>query len=273
MTETSDADRVARVDYRFVDPDTAERANRRDWDREADSYQREHGEFLRDDGFVWSPEGLDEAEVGLLGDVAGRRVLEIGCGAGQCSRWLVSQGAVAIGVDLSMRQLQHSRRIDYGRAFAVPVVCATVTALPVAAEIFDLACSAFGALPFVVDIERALSEIRRILVPGGRFVFSIVHPMRRMFPDDPNKSGLRVSRSYFDRSSYVELGDSGEPAYVEPHHTLSDWVEAITTSGLQIERLLEPEWPHDHTRVWGGWGPERGALMPGTAVWVTRRAE
>ncbi len=271
MTGPSSSGDTPIVEYRFIHPETAERLNRRDWDREADSYQREHGEFLRDVGFVWSPEGLDEGEVGLLGDVSGRRVLEVGCGAGQCSRWLASQGAVVVGVDVSFRQLQHSRRIDADTSIGVPVVCASATALPIADESFDLTCSAFGALPFLVDIEPALAEVRRVLVPGGAFVFSVVHPVRRMFPDDPTEVGLTVSRSYFDRSSYVELDERSKPAYVEPHHTLGDWVDAITGSGLVIERLVEPEWPPKHTRAWGGWGPVRGTLVPGTAVWLTRR--
>nr|MBA2561125.1 SAM-dependent methyltransferase [Propionibacteriales bacterium] len=56
-----------RVDYRDVSDAEAQRANRSDWDLGADDYQREHGYFLRDVGFVWSPEGLDEAEARLLG--------------------------------------------------------------------------------------------------------------------------------------------------------------------------------------------------------------
>ncbi|MEV4089786.1 hypothetical protein AB0J43_56920, partial [Nonomuraea fuscirosea] len=43
------------------------RANRGWWDGNADDYQVEHGGFLRDSGFVWGPEGLDEAAAGLLG--------------------------------------------------------------------------------------------------------------------------------------------------------------------------------------------------------------
>src|SRR4051794_31998734 len=56
-------------------------ANRRDWDAYADEYQATHGVFLRDVGFVWSPEGYDEGSARVLGDVAGRDVLEVGCGA------------------------------------------------------------------------------------------------------------------------------------------------------------------------------------------------
>jgi len=249
----------------------AQAANRRDWDREADSYQAEHGEFLRDTGFIWSPEGLDEADARLLGDVAGSRVLEVGSGAGQCSRWLLTQGAEVVAFDLSWRQLQHSRRLDLETSIAVPTVCATATALPFAAASFDVACSAFGALPFLIDAEQALTEVARVLRPGGRFVFSVVHPLRRVFPDDPTEAGLTVNRSYFDRTPYVETDDEGDPSYVEPHHTLGDWISAIPAAGLSVDRLVEPEWPDGHDRVWGGWGPTRGKLVPGTAIFMTTR--
>ncbi len=260
------------AEFRVVSDAEAQRANRSDWDGEADEYQREHGEFLGDSGFIWSPEGIDEADVQLLGDVAGRRVLEIGCGAAQCSRWLVSRGATAVGVDLSYRQLQHSRRLDGETSIDVPIACATATALPFADKSFDLACSAFGALPFLVDIVTPLREVSRVLRPGGQFVFSVVHPMRQVLPDDPSaESGLTVTRSYFDRSSYVELDEADTPTYVEPHHTLGDWIDAITQAGLSVDGLLEPEWPADLTRVWGAWGPERGPYVPGTAIFSTSR--
>lgn len=260
-----------RSEFRRISDDEARQANRADWDAEADDYQREHGDFLGDARFVWCPEGLDEETARILGDVSGRRVLDLGCGAAQCARWLRTQGAEAFGVDLSFRQLQHATRLDEETSLAVPVACGSATALPFADDVFDLACSAFGALPFVVDVERALSEVARVVRPGGRFAFSVVHPVRRMFPDDPAAAGLTVTRSYFDRSAYVELGEHGQPSYVEPHHTIGDWVAAVKAGGLVLERLVEPEWPPDRTRVWGGWGPVRGALVPGTTIFVTRR--
>src|SRR4051812_13442153 len=57
------------------------RASRHWWDDDADAYQGEHGEFLGDVDFVWCPEGLREADAHLLGEVAGTRILELGCGA------------------------------------------------------------------------------------------------------------------------------------------------------------------------------------------------
>lgn len=250
----------------MVDAAAAVRANRLDWDRTADDYQHEHGEFLGDADFVWCPEGLRESEARLLGDVAGLRILEVGCGAGQCARWLRDQGAVALGVDLSMRMLQHSLRIDGATGIAVPTVCGSVTALPVSAGCVDLVCSAFGAFPFVVDIEVAFAEVARVLRPDGRLVLSVVHPTRWMFPDDPTTAGLTVTRSYFDRTPYVESDAAGTPSYVEAHHTLEDWTRALARAGLSVTGLLEPPWPAEHDRVWGAWGPARGALIPGTLI-------
>lgn len=252
--------------FRAVTADEALRANRADWDRTADDYQHEHGEFLRDSGFIWCPEGLDEAEARLLGDVRGQRVLEIGCGAAQCARWLVTRGASVVGVDLSLRQLQHSRRINDSAGVPVPVLCGTATMLPIASGSVDIACSAFGAFPFIVDIDEALGEVARVLRPGGRLAFSVVHPSRWMFPDDPSADGLTVSRSYFDRTPYVESDARGRPSYVEPHHTIQDWTRGLIGAGLVITDLHEPVWPVGHERVWGGWGPVRGAMVPGTLI-------
>jgi len=243
-------------------------ANRRDWDAYADEYQATHGAFLRDVGFVWGPEGVDEEEVGALGDVRGRRILEIGCGAAQCARWLVSRGATAVGIDLAERQLQHARRIDDATGIRVPVVGGTATHLPFADSTFDGAFSSFGALQFVADIEQAVGEVARVLRVGGRFAFSITHPIRWSMPDDPTREGLVVTSSYWDRTPYVEEDESGQVRYVEHHRTIGDWVGVLSRAGFVLKGLLEPEWPEGHDRVWGGWGPERGTLIPGTAIFV-----
>jgi SAM-dependent methyltransferase len=261
--------RVESVTSRRIDLDEARtaRASRSWWDQNAAEYQAEHGEFLGDARFVWCPEGVDEEDAQLLGPVAGKRVLEIGCGAAQCARWLAGQGAEVAAFDLSAEQLRLSREIDRRTGARIPTVAADVMAIPFADGSFDLACSAFGALPFVADAGAALAEIARVLRPGGRLVFSVTHPIRWALPDDPSEAGLRVTHSYFDRTPYVELDDAGTPVYAEHHRTIGDWVRALTSAGFTVDDLLEPEWPAGHTRIWGGWGPVRGALVPGTTIW------
>jgi SAM-dependent methyltransferase len=262
---------AVRVERRPVDEVESRRANGPDWDAYADEYQATHGAFLGDVGFLWGPEGCTEEEYRLLGDVDGKDVLEVGCGASQCSRWLVARGARAIGLDLSFRQLQHSRRIDDATGVGVPVVLGTATDLPFTDASFDVVFSSFGALQFVSDIADAVTEAARVLRPGGRYAFSITHPTRWMFPDDPSEAGLVASQSYWDRTPYVEVDDAtAQVSYVEHHRTLGDWVSLLAGAGFCLERLVEPEWPEGHDRVWGGWSGVRGRFTPGTAIFLAR---
>lgn len=263
VSEYPEAGRATR---RTATADESSRANRGWWDSAADAYQAEHGGFLGDVRFIWGPEGLDESWARLLGDVSGRRVLEIGCGAGQCGRWLVASGATAVGLELSGTQLAHSRVLDGRSGVRLPVVQADAAALPFRTSSFDLVCSAYGALPFVADAGAALKDIARVLRPGGRAVFSVSHPIRWCFLDEPGEEGLYVISSYFDRRAYVEESPAGQAVYVEHHRTLGDWVRLIHGAGLRLVDVVEPEWVPGNEETWGGWSALRGDLIPGTAI-------
>jgi SAM-dependent methyltransferase len=246
-------------------------ASRTWWEASAADYQREHGGFLGDAEFIWGPERVREADVKLLGDVAGKRVLEVGAGAGQCGRWLIGQGASAIGIDVSAAQLAHGRAIDVRSGITTVAVQADAQRLPFADESFDLACSAYGAVPFVSDSAAVMREVARVLRPGGRWVFAVTHPIRWCFPDDPGEGGLVAQTSYFDRRPYVEQDEQAVPSYVEHHRTIGDRVREVVAAGLVIDDLVEPEWPDDHDRPWGQWSPLRGKILPGTAIFVTHK--
>jgi SAM-dependent methyltransferase len=257
--------------FRDVPPDDGGRAGRGWWDANALEYLDEHGDFLGDADFCWCPEGLREADAHLLGDVAGRDVLEVGSGAAQCSRWLRTQGARAVATDVSHGMLAAGQGLDAAAGVATPALQADARALPFADGSFDCVFTAFGALPFVPDADRVHAEVARVLRPGGRWVFAVTHPIRWAFPDDPSERGLTATRSYFDHTPYVETDDAGRVIYAEYHRTLGDHLADVVAAGLVVERLVEPTWPAGHDRTWGGWGPVRGALLPGTAIFVTRR--
>ena len=144
--------------------------------------------------------------------------------------------------------------------------------LPFADGVFDLACSAFGAVPFVAEPDRVMREVARVLRPGGRWVFAVNHPMRWMFSDDPGPDGLVVTQPYFDRTPYVEVDATGAATYVEHHRTLGDRIRDLVAAGLVLDDLVEPEWPDGRQTVWGQWSPLRGGLFPGTAIFVCHRS-
>ncbi|MEH1013230.1 class I SAM-dependent methyltransferase [Micromonospora sp. CPCC 206060] len=259
------------VTRRPVDDADARRASRRWWDSDADDYQATHGGFLGEVDFVWCPEGLREADAGLLGEVRGQRVLELGCGAAAAARWLATRGARPVALDLSAGMLRHAATAARLSGVRVPLVQADALALPFTDAAFDTACTAFGAIPFVADSAAVMREVHRVLRPGGRWVFSVTHPMRWVFPDDPGEAGLVAVNSYFDRRPYVEQDATGMPSYVEQHRTLGDRVRELVGAGFRLVDLVEPEWPEGHEEIWGQWSPLRGRLFPGTAIFVAEK--
>lgn len=251
--------------------DDFSRANRSWWDSDADDYHERHPDYLGADSpngqFHWCPELLHESEVRFLGTpdkLRGRRVLEIGCGSAPCARWLAADlpETFVTGFDISRRMLDHA-----GTGHGAHLVQADAMALPYRSGSFDVVFSVFGAIPFVEDSAALMRELARVLRPGGRLVFAVTHPMRWIFPDDPGPGGLSAVHSYFDMSGYTEQ-EGGELSYAEQHRTLGARITELVDAGFVLDRLVEPEWPQGVTRTWGQWSPLRGALFPGTAIFL-----
>ena len=154
------------------------RANRTWWDIEADGYYTEHGSFLGDDDFVWGPEGLREADAGLLGELRDARLLEIGAGAAQCSRYVARRGARVVATDISGGMLRQgadlNRRFTAQSGLTVPLVQCDATSLPFADYSFDTVFTSYGAVPFVADSAALMVQAARVLRPGGG---ELAHPI------------------------------------------------------------------------------------------------
>ncbi|MDP9831296.1 class I SAM-dependent methyltransferase [Kineosporia succinea] len=256
--------------YRDAGAEESARAGRTWWDENAAEYQLEHGADLAG-RLIWGPEKLDEADAGLLGPVEGRHVLEVGAGSADSSTWLRGQGARAVATDISAGMLRGAGGDATQKAAttATPRLVCDARVLPFADASFDVVFTAYGALPFVADPERVHAEVARVLRPGGRWVFSVTHPLRWAFADDGGEGGLTARRPYFDRTPYVETDERGTVSYSEHHRTVGDRVRELAAAGFRLVDLVEPEWPADLERTWGSWSPLRGRLIPGTAIFVS----
>ncbi|HEX9374815.1 MAG TPA: class I SAM-dependent methyltransferase [Actinomycetota bacterium] len=124
--------------------------NRRRWNETADAYQERNApqitEQMRSRDLAWGVWGIPESRLHVLGDVAGRDVLELGCGAAQWSIALARRGARPVGLDLSDRQLEHARRLMAEARVSFPLVHASAEEVPFAGESFDIVFADYGAL-------------------------------------------------------------------------------------------------------------------------------
>ncbi|MFY9263009.1 MAG: class I SAM-dependent methyltransferase [Actinomycetaceae bacterium] len=246
-------------------PEEAVHANARWWSANAREYLAEHGTILGDTDFLWCPEGVREADIHFLGDLRGKRVLEIGAGAAQCSRYLAMQDVDITASDIAEGMLRAARDLNRRYKVSFPLDLADARALPYADSSFDVVFTSFGALPFVADLASVHREVHRVLRPSGVWAYSAMHPMRWMFPDDPTWNGMHVVLPYFDTDPYLEkTGKTLE--YAEFHHTFTDHINSLVNTGFVIDKVLEPRWPEGREVVWGGWGPERSSYIPGTLM-------
>jgi len=163
----------------------------------------------------------------LLGDVAGRRVLDAACGPGLYAAELAGRGAEVVGFDQSPRMIELCRERVPGAEFRVHDLADPIGWLPDASV--DLALCAL-AIEYVDDRVAALRELRRVLQPGGALVLSRQHP---------TADWLRKGGSYFDRRVVEETWHRGWQVryWLMP---LQDTCAEFAEAGFLIERLVEP---------------------------------
>jgi SAM-dependent methyltransferase len=167
--------------------------NRVFWDQRADEYQTRHREHIGHPEPRWGMWQLPERELQILGDVAGKDVLELGCGAAQWSVLLAGQGARCVGLDNSERQLEHARAA--GAEF--PLVHASAESLPFPDGSFDVVFCDHGATCFS-DPHLTVPEVARVLRPGGLFAFSGWTPIAWLCWDDTTDTIVpRLELDYF----------------------------------------------------------------------------
>jgi SAM-dependent methyltransferase len=213
--------------------------NRAGWDAIAAAYQEErYGD--RDAGRLKWSRGLHEDELLLLDDVRGKRAIVLGCGGGQDVVALAKMGAIAVGIDVSMKQLQYAKKYaERHGAENASFVEGTVEDLSrFDDESFDLAVS-IHVLGYVERAERAFAEAARVLKPGGVLAIAVPHPFNITRDDDPPYG---VARGYWnDRIDWEWAFDGGATAsFREYPRTASQWFRLLVDAGFSVERLIEP---------------------------------
>lgn len=189
-------------------------------------------------GVEFGPGAEAEGDLRLIGNVADKRVLELGCGNGRASVAFALQGARAIALDPSPEQLAAARRLSEREGVKVELHEGTPADLAfVRAESIDVVFSAL-ALNLVDDVNRVFRQVHRVLRQGSPFVFSVVHPANALL-DDGVDSPATLRRTYFDRSP-IDFG-TDRPPFTGHVHTVSDLFAGLGRANFRVDLLLEPE--------------------------------
>ncbi|GAA3118607.1 class I SAM-dependent methyltransferase [Streptomyces rameus] len=173
------------------------------------------------------------AMLALAGDVAGRRVLDAGCGSGPLTAALRDRGAVVTGMDASAAMLALARRRLGDDA---PLHLADLSGrLPFADGAFDDVVASL-VLHYLEDWGPTLAEIRRVLRPGGRLIASVEHPFVAYTFEDPRPDYFATTSYTFD---WTFNGRSFPMRFWrKPLHAMTD---AFTTAGFRLAVISEPQ--------------------------------
>jgi 2-polyprenyl-3-methyl-5-hydroxy-6-metoxy-1,4-benzoquinol methylase len=212
----------------------------------------------------------NEESLRLIGPVAGKRVLEIGCGGAQASIAFARQGAAVTAVDIASSEIEFARGLAEEHHVSIEFYQRDMADLsPVASGSQDVVFSAY-AFNYVDNLPSCFKEVCRVLKGGGLFVWSGAHP----FGHSVEPETLRLHRSYFETGKTVEGEETG-CAFASVHRTVSDYFNLLVEAGFVVERVVEPDsrrrYPYD---PWYGlWGntPERLRLFPATIIFKSRK--
>jgi SAM-dependent methyltransferase len=189
---------------------------------------------------TWGLFRVPERDLGVLGDVAGLDVLELGCGTAYLSGWLARHGARPVGVDLTPAQLVTAARCQQRFGLVFPLIEADAENVPLVDESFDLVVSEYGASVWC-DPDRWVAEAARLLRPGGRLVFVTNSVLATLCV--PAEEGFAQERLVRPQRGLHRVEWPGGGVEFHPSH--GEWIRVLSVNGFVVRALHELYAPAD----------------------------
>jgi len=243
--------------------------NRRFWEAESARYEEPGRHAWASDEPSWGIWRVPERELRALPEVAGKDVVELGCGTAYWSAWLARMGARPVGVDVTDGQLGKARRFQQEFRIDFPLVQASAEAVPLPDASFDVALSEYGACLWC-DPDRWVAEAARLLRPGGELVFLTNGLFLELCTslDGERPAGAELVRDQFGlyRVEFPEL-DEG----VEFHLPHGEWIRTLRRHGFDVVDLIEVQAPEGATTRFSFVTPEWARRWPSEEIWRARK--
>jgi len=243
--------------------------NREVWAKEAASYVAGAERNWATEEIAWGILKVPESDVQMLGDVAGKDVVELGCGTAYVSSWLARRGARVTGVDLTHEQLETARRMQREHGLEFPLLHASAEDVPLPDESFDLAVSEYGASIWC-DPDLWIAEAARLLRPGGELVFLVNGTFLELTTPDVNPvvpAGVELLRPYFGMRRMEWESDDGINFTIG----YGEWIRVLTSHGFEVERLVELRNPGQGSGRYNLFTPEWAERWPAEEMWKARK--
>jgi SAM-dependent methyltransferase len=209
----------------------------------------------------------DERAPLLPEDMTGMTAIELGCGTGYVSGWMVRRGAKVTAIDVSARQLETARKLahDHGADVSFIEGNAEDTRLP--SESFDFAVSEYGAAIWC-DPEIWLREAYRLLKTGGRLSFLGSHPMVMIAtPESGAAADYGLHRSYRQLGRLDWTKAEVDPGGIEFNRSIESWIRLFHDIGFRVSDYRELySSPDSHAYV-DFVSPEWAREYPSEQVW------
>lgn len=184
----------------------------------------------------WSEFLPSEERLNLLGDLTGKRVLEICCGNGRSLEYASKRGAADLwGLDISENQIKEAKEYLSSKNIKSNLLCSPMeNECGIPTDYFDVVFSVFG-IGWTTDLNTTLKRIYSYLKDGGSFVFSWSHPIHKCVSVE--NEALIFRNSYFDENWYC--ADMGDSCIMMSNRMLSTYINALADNGFVIEKLKE----------------------------------
>lgn len=201
-------------------------------------------------GWDGTDDTVSLALLDLLGPIAGTRVLDVACGHGRVTRELARRGADVVGVDISANLLRKAMEAEQASPSGLRYLRADVSAAGLSAPAsFDAVTCHFG-LSDIDDLGGAIAAVSHALRPGGRFVFSILHPCFAGGKD--TAASWPAAGRYYDEGRWTptDARSTLRRQVGATHRMLSTYLNALREHGLWLDRVAEPapepDWDPSH---------------------------
>ncbi|HWT76995.1 MAG TPA: class I SAM-dependent methyltransferase [Mobilitalea sp.] len=212
--------------------------NKASWNNHAERYQR-NAKFSFDTVDYGIVNCLNESDLNLLGDVCGKKILELGCGGANCGIALAKQGAIVTCIDISEKQIMLAKENAASEKVNIEFIVSDIEEMNIGESKYDIVIS-MAALGYIENIEKVFQNVKFTLKDRGIFVCSL-----------PDATNACVTSKYLwndppETHSYFYTGptkwkweDDDDFEFVTYRKPIGEYINILTDMGFYIRKVYQ----------------------------------